>query len=102
MNSTVQLYEFMGCIYAGLIMGIIYSVLDVIRILTGKRAVVTVILDTLFLASATVIACVALYMLTYGRVALYHFLGFLTGILLYINDVHYLFLKIFSMKNKQE
>ena len=96
MNSTVQIYEFMGCIYAGIIMGAVYGVLDFIRILSGKKRILTVLLDALFLIICTVIACVCMYYLTYGRIALYHFFGFIIGILLYVKSIHFLILCIFS------
>ncbi|MBQ9949463.1 MAG: spore cortex biosynthesis protein YabQ [Clostridia bacterium] len=99
MNSTVQIYEFMGCVYAGIIMGVIYAILDYIK---GNKdgAVITAIFDAVFLVICTAIAAVSLYYLTYGRVSLYHFIAFPTGIFLYVKCIHNPVSRVLRKKDK--
>ena len=95
MNSTAQIYEFMGCIYAGLIMGIIYTPIDFLRRITGAKPFITVMLDALYVLICTVLACGAVFVLTYGRVAFYHFIGFFIGIFMYTRNTHALLCRLF-------
>lgn len=96
MNSAVQIYEFMGCIYAGIIMGIVYALFGLLRTPLRHSRVAIMLCDGAYLFVCFCIACIALYILTSGRVLMYHFIGFFTGALLYIRNTHMLFCRIFG------
>ena len=88
MNTSWQIYEIMGCIYAGLILGAVYAAFDFLRILCKFGKVMRAFSDIVYVLVCIVFSAFALYNLTYMRVALYHIISIIAGIFIYVGNVH--------------
>lgn len=94
MNIISQPYEILGCVYFGIISGIVYGISDDLRRLLGSGVFMTCICDGLYVAVTFIGTVVFMYMLTYGRFEPYHLISILAGIFLYTRNVHKLFLHL--------
>ncbi len=94
MTGSAQIYEFMGCVYAGLMMGLLYGIFDLICSPFRMHRIFTAVTDAIYVLLCICIACIALYRLTYLKVALYHYIGMLLGIFVYIVNTHYIVKKL--------
>ena len=88
MNTSWQIYEIMGCIYAGLILGAVYAAFDFLRIICRFGKVMGFITDIIYVLVCIIFSAFALYNLTYMRVALYHVVSIIAGIFTYVGSVH--------------
>lgn len=86
-----QIAEFAGCVYAGILIGFVFELFNLIIRITNAKKVMTAVLDGVCILVCIVIAAVSLYILSYGNLCLYHFGGYAVGIILYLISFHYLF-----------
>ncbi|MEG1560657.1 MAG: spore cortex biosynthesis protein YabQ [Clostridia bacterium] len=77
-NTLMQVYEFLGALYGGILIGISYSTLKLPRIFTKDR-IIGIVLDIIFVIIASAIAIFTFYIVTGGEIRMFLFFGLLMG-----------------------
>jgi spore cortex biosynthesis protein YabQ len=90
-NTLNELPKFLGALYGGLVIGILYDLFRLLRLPFHKHRLVTGVIDALFYASAGVIAALTLLYVNSGAPRVYLFAGLALGAFVYIRFVGRLF-----------
>ncbi|MCE5235797.1 MAG: spore cortex biosynthesis protein YabQ [Clostridiaceae bacterium] len=94
-NTLAELPKFLGALYGGLVIGVLYDVFRLFRLPFRKRRVVTGVVDALFYAAAGVVAAVTLLYVNDGAPRVYLLGGLALGAFLYVSFVSRLFTALF-------
>ncbi len=93
-NTLSELPKFLGALYGGLVIGLLYDVFRLFRLPFSKLRIVVGILDALFYAVAGVVAALTLLYVNNGAPRVYLLLGLALGAFLYVKTVSRLFTAI--------
>ena len=99
-----QAYVFAFSVYGGLIIGLIYDLLRLIRRVFHTKKILTIILDVLFWLLATSVGLLVLFLSSSGRMRFFPFLGYILGFAIYMVGVSSLFwwlVEFFQKKTKK-
>ncbi len=84
MSATInQPYIFLATVYGGLIIGLLYGLVTIIRRLSHAGKWATLVWDILFFAAAIFICLIAIYIANKADLRFYTFLGLAAGFLMY-------------------
>jgi spore cortex biosynthesis protein YabQ len=84
LSATInQPYIFLATVYGGLLIGLLYGLVTVIRRLTHAGKWATLLWDIFFFAAATLICLIAVYIANKADLRFYTFAGLAAGFLLY-------------------
>lgn len=83
MNVENQLYSFLVMLYGGIILGFLYDIYRVVRIILKLKRIGTDIGDIIFWIVGTIIVITALYISNYVEMRFYTIIGFAIGVLIY-------------------
>lgn len=89
-NTLLELPKFLGTLYGGLLIGILYDLFRLLRLPFSGRFM-TGLLDALFYAAAGVVAAAVLLYVNGGAPRVYLFIGLALGAFLYLRFVSRLF-----------
>ncbi len=95
-NTLSELPKFLGALYGGLVIGLLYDVFRLFRLPFSKLRLVVGLLDALFYAAAGVVAALTLLYVNDGAPRIYLFLGLALGAFLYVKTVSRLFSAMFK------
>ena len=86
-----QTYIFAFAVYGGLIMGLIYDIMRIIRRLFKNNKALTLVLDIIFLIACIAIAFLVLFLAYDGRFRIFPFIGYIVGFCIYMVGISKLF-----------
>jgi len=95
-NTLNQFYVFLGAVYGGIIIGIWYDVLRLVRIMTVPRPFWCAVCDLVFWIGAAVLFFMVMLDVDNGDLRVYTLLGAAVGFALYIIAPSRLIMKGFS------
>ena len=84
MATSNQAYVFLSALYMGIIIGVVYDVYRVIRILSNPSKLVIGIMDILFWITAAMLSIVGFFYVSSGEIRLYGLIGLALGWMLYL------------------
>lgn len=90
-NTLAELPRFLGALYGGLVIGVLYDVFRLIRLPFSRVRLIVGILDALFYAAAGVVAALTLLYVNGGSPRIYLLGGLALGAFLYVRFVSRLF-----------
>ena len=82
-ETSNQFWVLLCTIYGGVVLGVLYDSLFIMRKTLGGRKILTALFDIVFWVLATVFAFVLLYVAVDGALRFYEILGFSFGAILY-------------------
>lgn len=89
MSATInQPYIFLATVYGGLMIGLLYGLISVIRHLTHAGRAATIIWDILFFAGCILICLAVIYIASKANLRFYTFLGLALGFCMYYYGLH--------------
>lgn len=84
MATSNQAYIFLSALYMGIVIGLIYDIYRVVRILSNSSKLVTSIMDILFWITAAILCIVGFFYVSSGEIRLYSIIGLALGWILYL------------------
>ncbi len=90
-NTLNELPKFLGALYGGLVIGIVYDLFRLLWLPFRKHRLITGFIDALFYAVAGVIAALTLLYVNSGAPRVYLFAGLALGAFVYVRFVGRLF-----------
>lgn len=90
-----QAWVFLATMYAGLVLGALYSVNRMLRATLGSGRIISGVIDIIFWAAAALTMVCALYWAESGVIRIYMLLGFACGALLFELALGWLIMWIF-------
>lgn len=84
MSTSNQVYIFLSAVYMGIIIGFIYDIYRVVRILSNPTKLVTGIMDILFWVTVTLLSIIGFFYVSSGEIRLYNIIGLAIGWMLYL------------------
>lgn len=90
-NTLAELPKFLGALYGGLLIGILYDAFRLLRLPFLKIRLAAGLFDALFYAAAGVIVALTLLLVNGGAPRVYLFLALALGAFLYLRFVSRLF-----------
>jgi spore cortex biosynthesis protein YabQ len=78
-ETSNQLWVFLFTVYGGIVLGVLYDLLDIIRKVIRARRLMTAVFDIAYWSAATALAFLLLYFACEGEFRYYDLLGFASG-----------------------
>jgi spore cortex biosynthesis protein YabQ len=95
LSATInQPYIFLATVYGGLVIGLLYGAVTVIRRLTHAGKWATLVWDILFFAAATLICLAVVYIANKADLRFYTFLGLAAGFSMYFFGIRLTVIRI--------
>lgn len=94
-TTLLQPYQMIGALYAGLVIGLLYSIFGIFRFALKKYRWCIYALDALFLIATLLLIEIALFVLCDGEFWVFMILGIAAGAILYGLTAHKLLKRIF-------
>ena len=85
--TSGQIYIFLAALFAGIVIGVWYDILRIVRRILAAGMWISLAADIAFGLGAGLIAICCLYISCYGEVRLYSIIGMLMGCFLYLATV---------------
>ncbi|MDR5659178.1 spore cortex biosynthesis protein YabQ [Serpentinicella sp. ANB-PHB4] len=82
-SVSQELYIFLACVYGGLLIGFVYDIYKIFRLVFNPKKIATMLQDLIFWI---IISCIAFYILIWsnkGVIRFYNYLGFILGAFAY-------------------
>lgn len=96
-----QPFVFAAMVYAGLLIGAVYSLFSGLGKLFHGKFLIDLLFDTMFILISASIGCFALYYAAGLGLRFFHFLGLAIGIILYLRLLMPCFMELFTNKKKK-
>lgn len=101
MSATInQPYVFLATVYGGLVVGLLYGAVTLLRRLTHAGKWATLVYDILFFAAATLICLIAVYIANKADLRFYTFLGLAGGFLMYFFGIRLAVVQLYKQRKQ--